>query len=128
MNEIPGGALNLHSCRYFHSPSAMRVMYVSGSEKGTCLWLLEAMPLGCCIWKYPRRHSGQEGPKLCLPSGNSCVLSHELSSHNGTSISEAAPTVEKCAWGRVFQNAYTIEMYASLKGMTFSVHSNANTS
>lgn len=62
--RYPGRALDLHSCRYFHSPSAMRVMHVSGSEKETCLWLPEAMPLGRCIWKYPRRHSGQEGPKV----------------------------------------------------------------
>lgn len=89
-----GRALDFHSYRYFHLPSAVKVIHVSRSEKETCLWLPTAMPLGCWIWKYSRRLSGQEGPKV-VPSlrGGLCYLS--INSYNGTSISEAVPSVDK---------------------------------
>lgn len=85
------------------------------------------MPLGYCIWKYLRRHSGQEGPKVALSvRGQLCHL--PMNSHNGTSISEAAPSMDKCACERVFQNAYAIDKYAFLIGMIFDFHFNSKTS
>lgn len=37
--------------------------------------------------------------------GTAVLSLHELSSHNDTSISDAAPSMDKCAWERVLQNA-----------------------
>lgn len=66
MNEILERALDLNSCGYFHSPSALRAIFVSGSEKETCLWLPKAT-FGLLHVEIPRRHSGQEGPKVLPP-------------------------------------------------------------
>lgn len=78
MNEILGRALDLHSCGYFHSPSATRVIYVSGSEKETCLWLPKAT-----LWAAPCGNTQKalrpRRPKSCASTHGIAVLSlHEL--------------------------------------------------
>lgn len=70
-----GRALDLHSCRYFHSPSAMKVIYVFGSEKESvygyprlCLWAIA----------YGNTSEGTQAKKVqksLFQSGDSCVIS-----------------------------------------------------
>lgn len=84
---------------------------------------------GLLHMEIPQKAHRPSRPKSRAFSQVTAVLSlHELSSHNGTSISEAAPSMDKYAWERVFRNAYAIEMYAPLTGMTFDFHFNADTS
>lgn len=83
---------------------------------------------GLLHMEIPQKVLRPRRPKGCAFSQGSTALSlYELGSHNGTSVSEAVPSVDKCAWERVFQNVYTTEMDASLTGMTMSFLSNANT-
>lgn len=100
--RYPGRALDLHSCKHFYSPSAMKVIYVSGSEKESHHGYLRL-----CLWAiaYGNNPEGTQAQKAksCTFSHRTVVLSlHELSSHSGISISEAAPSVDKCAWESVF--------------------------
>ena len=119
----PGRALDLHSSRYFHSPSAMNVIYVSGKErKPVC---------GCprlCLWAVaygntqkalrPRRP-----PKLCLQSGTSCVISSRTQLTQWYICFWGSSLRRQMYLGKGISDAYAIEMHASLTGMTMNFHS-----
>ena len=86
------------------------------------------MPLGLLHMEIPPKALRPRRPKSCAFSQGTTVFSlYELGSHNGTSVSEAVPSVDKCAWESAPQNVYTTEMDAAVTGMTMTFLSNANT-
>lgn len=73
-------------------------------RKGNLSVVAQGYASGLLHMEIPRRHSGQEGPQSCaFNQGPAVSFLHELSSLNGTSVSEALPSEDKCTWERVFQ-------------------------
>ena len=92
--------------------------------KGNLSVAAQGYASGLLHMEIPQKALRPRRPKSCAFNQGPAVSSlQELSSLHGTSVSEAVLSVDKCTWERVFQNAYAIEMYASLTGMTMNFHS-----
>ena len=85
-------------------PQVLWMWYMYLERKGNLSVVAQGYASGLLHMEIPRRHSGQEGPQSCaFNQGPAVSFLHELSSLNGTSVSEALPSEDKCTWERVFQ-------------------------
>lgn len=58
--------------------------------------------------EIPQKALRPRRPKA-VPSARELLYGlHDLISHNALPTSEAVPSVDKCAWEKIFQNAYAL--------------------
>lgn len=123
MDVIPGKpSHSLHSSRYFHSPSAVNVIYVSGNErKPVC---------GCprlCLWAVAYGNTQKalrpRGPKAVPSIRNQLCHLFTNSAQSMVHLFLRLFPQKTNVPGERYSDAYATEMYASLTGMTMTSHS-----